>query len=66
MTPLYKPYMYLPLHRVDFVHFGLESGVGSRKLEECMNISVGKKGQDLENRAIHPNHTFLGVPPGQH
>ena len=51
-TLLYKPYRYVPPHRVGFLprfgvktdihfaHFGLESGMVSRELRECMNVFI--------------------------
>ena len=50
-TPLYKPYRYVPPHRVGFLrrfglktgihfaHFGLESGMVFEGTTECMNVS---------------------------
>ena len=51
-TPLYKLYRYVPPHRVGFLrrfglktgihfaHFGLESGMVSEGLRECMNVFI--------------------------
>ena len=51
-TPLYKPYRYMPPHRVGFlrrfglntgihfVHFGLESGMVFEGTTECMNVFI--------------------------
>ena len=51
-TPLYSPYRYVPPHRVgflrgfglrtgiDFVHFGLESGIVFEGTTECMNVFI--------------------------
>ena len=51
-TPLYKLYRYVPPHRVGFLcrfglktgihfaHLGLESGMVSRELRECMNVFI--------------------------
>lgn len=38
-TPLYNPYRFVPLKRVGFLGFGLESGVGLRLLWGSMNVS---------------------------
>ena len=50
-TPLYKPYRYVPPHRVGFLrrfglktdihfaHFGLDSGMVFEGTTECMNVS---------------------------
>ena len=76
-TPLYKPHRSVPAHRVwfsrfgvktgiDFVHFGLESGMVFEETRRMYEHICRKKGQDLENRAVHPHQEFLGVPPGQH
>ena len=51
-TPLYKPYRYVPPHRVEFLrcfglktgvyfaHFGLESGVVFEGTTDCMNVLI--------------------------
>ena len=51
-TPVYKPYRYVPYHRVgflrrfglktgiDFSHFGLESGMVFDGTMECMNVFI--------------------------
>ena len=51
-TPLYKPYRYVPPHRVGFLHhfglktgihfthFGLESGMVFEGTTECMNVLI--------------------------
>ena len=51
-TLLYKLYRYVPPHRVGFLlrfglktgihfaHLGLESGMVSRELRECMNVFI--------------------------
>ena len=51
---------------IDFVHFCLESGMVFEETRRIYEHICRKKGQDLENRAIHPHQEFLGVPPGQH
>ena len=51
---------------IDFVHFGLESGMVFEETRRIYEQKKKKKGQDLENRAIHPHQEFLGVPSGQH
>ena len=51
---------------IDFVHFGLESGMVFEEIRRIYEHICRKKGQDLENRAVHPHQEFLGVPPGQH
>ena len=52
VTPLYKLYKYVPLHRVGFLsrfglktsihfaHFGLESGMVFEGTTECMNVFI--------------------------
>ena len=51
-TPIYKPYSYVPPHRVGFLrcfglktgihfaYFGLESGMVFEGLRECMNVFI--------------------------
>ena len=66
-TPLYKPYRYVPPHRVGFLrrfglktgvhfaHFGLESGMLFEGTTECMNIfiiSIPKQEREMANSKI--------------
>ena len=51
-TPLYKPYRYVPPHRlgflrrfglktgIHFAHVGLESGLVFERTTECMNVLI--------------------------
>ena len=40
-TPLYKPYRYVPPHRLGFLgRFGLKTGMVFEGTTECMNVFV--------------------------
>ena len=40
-TPLYKPYRYVPPHRLGFLgRFGLKTGVVFEGTTECINVFV--------------------------
>ena len=76
-TPLYKPYRYVPPQRVgflcrfglkmgiDFVHFGLESGMvfeGTTGMYDIHVVFIISIPNDIRETEKYVNSYFLAVP----